>query len=226
MARKKTIITVVGVLVALLLVIKLIPLNPRSGKVDIVSTISSSLNDEKIPQDLDKKRVVSADSQESIKGGESSSSSKHSDTLLSVHVVGAVNKPGVYRLPASSLIDDAIIAAGGFTEDASYKALNLAALITANSQIYVPTIEEENIPAMQIQQNQGIATDSEDGLVNINTASLEQLQTLTGIGAGKAQDIIDYREQNGGFSKIEDIMNIRGIKQKIFDKFKDQITVS
>ena len=138
--------------------------------------------------------------------------------LICVYVCGEVKTPGVYELPASSRIGEAVEAAGGMTEEAADTFLNLAEHMTDGQKIEVPS--REDAKALKEQQEQ-----QEGGLVNLNTAAKEQLMTLTGIGESKAEDILDYREQNGGFRTKEDLMQIPGIKERVFEKIKDQITV-
>lgn len=133
-----------------------------------------------------------------------------------VYVCGAVAAPGVYELPEGSRVCDAIEKAGGFTEDAAV-SVNLAEKVSDGQMIQIVTGEE----ATQIQSE----PESADGRVNLNTATAEQLMTLTGIGQAKADSIITYRTEHGSFQSIEDIMNISGIKEGVFVKIKDSITV-
>lgn len=156
--------------------------------------------------------------------------------LITVHVCGCVVNPGVYELNDSSRITDAVSMAGGFSEEADRDFLNLADFISDGSKIYVPSTEETkdtgnsvgiSLPAKENAGTpQGISlSESNDGLVNINTATKEELMTLNGVGESKALLIIEYRENNGGFNAITDIMNIRGIKEGLFNKIKDKIKV-
>lgn len=154
-----------------------------------------------------------------------------------IHICGAVINPGVYELPAEGRICDAVEAAGGFLEEAAESALNLAARIEDGMQIMVPTEEEaEEWKAAGGNTMGGMAgagaaymsetgKAAESGLVNINRADKELLCTLPGIGENRAADIIAYREANGPFGKIEDIMNVNGIKEASFEKLKDKISV-
>ena len=135
-----------------------------------------------------------------------------------VHICGEVEKPGVYELPEGSRIFEAIACAGGFTEQAEESALNLASTVSDGMQIVVLDKEEAKELAKAEQEVRS-------GLVNINTASVEELTTLKGIGESRAEDIIRYREESGGFQKIEDIMKVPGIKESGFQKIKDSITV-
>ena len=142
-------------------------------------------------------------------------------TLIYVQVSGAVEHPGVYQLPEGSRIFEAVELAGGMTDAADINALNQAELLCDGQMIYVYAIGEKELA--------GDETDAEpedDGLVNLNTASREQLMTLPGIGASKAESIIAYRKEHGAFETIEDIMNIEGIKEGVFSKIKDHIKVN
>ena len=140
---------------------------------------------------------------------------------ICVYVCGSVKKPGVYELPEDARIVSAIALAGGFTKSASAEGVNQAERIKDGQQIYVPSKKE----AGNGTSSQAGVSGTQDKRVNLNSASREELMTLTGIGEAKASDIISYREENGGFEKPEDIMKIRGIKQGIYRKIKDMITV-
>lgn len=172
----------------------------------------------------------------------SDASSEEAKTLV-VHICGAVSAPGVYELPAGSRIIDAVEAGGGFLPEADEACCNLAEEIVDGCQIYIMT-KTESCADGQTEKKAGIQTspDSdmqttdrnvrsnsapalENGLVNLNTADVAALMTLPGIGESRAKAIISYREQQGAFTKIEDIMKISGIKQAAFSKIKDKITV-
>lgn len=136
------------------------------------------------------------------------------DEELCVYVCGAVKKAGVYRLAAGSRVQDAIEAAGGFSKYADQTGLNLAALLEDEMQIVVETLQDET------------AVDSpKDKKVNLNSADKETLMTLPGVGEAKAESIIQYRKEHGRFKKKEDIMNVSGIKEGLFTKIKDLVTV-
>lgn len=155
--------------------------------------------------------------------------------LYVVHVCGAVTAPGVYELPAHSRIFDAVEAAGGFTAGAAQDALNLAELVQDGMKVEIPT-EEEVLEAREaaggawrpgwMEGSQSGGAGEEDRKVNINTAGVNELTALSGIGEARAQDIISYREENGPFQSIEDIKKVSGIKDAVFQKIKDEITVS
>ena len=145
--------------------------------------------------------------------------------LIKVFVCGAVLHAGVYSVPAGSRLGEAIELAGGMSADADPDYLNQARVLTDGEQIRVPTKAETEgmqAPAMQTAADGG---GSSGGKVNINTADIEELQTLSGIGETRALAIISYRETNGAFERIEDIMNVSGIKTALFNTIKDDITV-
>lgn len=145
------------------------------------------------------------------------------DGTIWVYVCGAVYAPGVYELPSGSRIYHVIQAAGGMLPEAETRAINQAQELSDGEQITVPTVEEAQDPAQPAVSGGSAA--SGDGKVNLNTAGIEELCTLTGIGETRAQAIVDYREQNGGFQSIEELMNIDGIKEKTFEKLKEEVTV-
>lgn len=158
--------------------------------------------------------------------------------MIVVHVCGAVDSPGVYTLKEDCRVWDAIEAAGGFSEDASTDYLNLAGSISDGQKVYVPTIVEADSWAEDgcdtgnpiPQGDSQSASDSSQppqtaGLVNINTADQVALTGLPGIGEAKAKNIIAYRTEHGRFSSIEEIMEIPGIKEAVFSKIKEYITV-
>ena len=139
---------------------------------------------------------------------------------ITVYVSGNVNRAGLYALPVGSRVNDAIQAAGGFTEDANSGVLNLAAILEDGEQINVPgIIPPDPTPGASRSINPTLT------LVDINIATLEQLDTLPEIGPITAQNIIDYRNANGPFARIEDILEVKGIGPVTFEKIKDLITV-
>lgn len=139
-----------------------------------------------------------------------------------VYITGAVPRPGVYALPKNARVQDAISAAGGFLAEAEKSEINLAALLEDGEKLDIPYIEGAS-PVLATPGPTVVSATTE--LVNINTASLEELDTLPGIGPTTAQNIIDYREQNGPFVSIEDIVNVSGIGPVSYERFKDLITV-
>ena len=144
-----------------------------------------------------------------------------------VYVCGAVVREGVYTLPNGSRAADALEAAGGYAKDAQKGSVNLAEKITDGEKLRFPRIGEtpEETGEKSGEDPAGKATgkDTSDPRVNINTADLETLKTLPGIGETRAQDILAFREKNGEFSKIEDLMQVPGIKEGTYNKLKDRI---
>lgn len=172
-----------------------------------------------------------------------------------VHICGAVRKPGVYVLEAGSRVYEGVAAAGGFAEDACEEFVNQAGVLTDGQRLVIPTMEEAeavkaNDSYQELRQSEfqrqaagngsvaGEGTAAENGtvtgtgagnsgsFVNINTATESELSAIPGIGAGKAAAIVKYRQENGAFASIEDIMKVSGIKQGTFEKIKDKITVN
>ena len=149
------------------------------------------------------------------------------DPAFVVHVCGEVANPGIYELPAGSRIYEAVKAAGGFTENAAEESVNLASPIEDGVQIRIYSKDEAETLAAGAAPFDGFEASGEgkEPVVNLNTATKEELMTLSGIGESRAEDIIRYREENGGFQNIEDIMKVSGIKDAAFQKIKDRITV-
>ena len=159
-------------------------------------------------------------------------------SIIAVYVSGAVVKPGVYRLYDGARIDDAIRMAGGMSDNADPIRINLAARVYDEQQIYV--LQRGEQPPDFIAQRQSTAApvaetanaqspapaaSASNGKINLNTATLDQLDTLPRIGPATAQRIIDYRTQNGNFKTIEDLQNVKGIGAATFADLKDLITV-
>ena len=142
---------------------------------------------------------------------------------IRVYVSGAVAAPGVYTLSPHSLVNDALKAAGGATAEADLEKINLAQEVRDQQQIHVPR-KGEAAPG-QVTPGPGGAATPDAHKVNINTATLAELDTLPKIGPSTAQHIIDYRTKNGPFIKIEDLKNVSGIGDVTFEALKDLITV-
>lgn len=160
---------------------------------------------------------------------ESSATSENTGYVY-VYVCGAVRQEGVYRLPEGSRINDALILAGGLTEDAASGVLNLAEPVQDGQKLYFPTKDE--LADQQNALRDGAYTDSQidssgeqSQKIDINTADKEQLMTLSGIGEAKAESIIRYRAEHGNFAQIEDITNVDGIGESLFQKIKEYIYV-
>ena len=176
-------------------------------------------------------------------GSEAVSDKEMQQAMIYVDVCGAVANPGVFQLAAGSRVFQAIEAAGGYLPEAALTCVNRAGVLTDGQQLYILTQEEmerqgldpaEMSGASDGQMNGSAGTGQntemtaqvqQDNRININTADEAQLTTLTGIGSTRAQAIIAYREENGPFASIEDIMNVQGIKEGTFAKIKDEIVV-
>ncbi len=158
-----------------------------------------------------------------------SSAKSSSAAEVYVDVDGAVVRPGVYRLKEGARVSQAIDAAGGLTAEADVTGLNRASKITDGQKIYVPTVgEQQAAAAVGGAASSAVTTPgagSSSGLVNINTASAAELQTLSGIGPSMAQSIIDERTKNGAFASVDDLMRVSGIGEKKLAKIKDCICV-
>lgn len=148
-----------------------------------------------------------------------------------VDVGGAVKEPQVVELEEDSRVGDAISAAGGLKDNADPAGINQAAFLTDGEKVYIP-VKGETAPLISgIAEQQGLSAGSAavagaaSSKVNLNTATSEELQTLNGVGPATAEKILDYRNANGGFKKIEDLKNVSGIGDKTFEKLKEQIMV-
>ncbi len=139
--------------------------------------------------------------------------------IILVDIKGAVKKPGVYELPVNARLHELVNVAGGLTDDAEDRQVNMAIVLADQQLVYIPrkgeTVEQTNLPPQ-------VGNESK---VNINTASAEELQTLTGIGEKKAQAIIDYRTQNGNFQSIDQLTEVDGFGEKTVEKLRDSITI-
>lgn len=139
-----------------------------------------------------------------------------------VHITGAVPRPGVYALPKGARVQDVISAAGGFLAEAEKTNINLAALVEDGEKLDIPFIEGAS-PVLATPEEAVVVTTTE--LININTASQAELESLPGIGPTTAQKIIEYRDANGPFLNTEDIINVSGIGPGTYERIKDLITV-
>lgn len=193
--KQKTIILGIAVISIILLIIKILDNNyQKEENIQINTNLLGKNNDEEIEE-----KIV-------------------------VYITGEVNNEGVIELKYGSRIADAIEKAGGLTENANIKNVNLAYEIEDGQKIYIPNVSEEE--AMIVDDFGGIEeTESKKELININKANMEQLQSLNGIGESLAQSILQYREDNGKFNSIEDLMNVPGIGESKFNTIKSYIKV-
>ena len=145
--------------------------------------------------------------------------------MVTVDVKGAVKKPGVYQLKSSSRVHDALLKAGGMTDEADLKSINQAQKLVDEAVVYVAKVGE-NVVDVTTNTNASSATSqAKSGLVNLNTATEADFQTISGIGQKRAQDIIAYREANGKFKSVDDLKNVTGIGAKTLEKLKEYVTV-
>ena len=143
---------------------------------------------------------------------------------IKIHIDGYVKNPGIIEIEDGSRIADAIDQVGGLLPDASLKNVNLAYELKDGEKIYIPSKAEEIENQIQIV-SMGDGESTENTKVNINTATIDELQKVSGIGQSTAQKIIDYRNKNGKFKKIEELKEITGIWDKKYDTIKEQVTV-
>ena len=154
-------------------------------------------------------------------GNEETNTDSVKPKTLFVHVGGAVVNPGLYELAEGSRVKDAIDAAGGLKEDADLDSINLAEQLDDGVHLVVSTAQTQDT-------NTGLASDTKvqsSGKVNINLASVSELKSLDGVGDATAQKIVDYRQNQGRFTKIEDLKNVSGIGDKKYEALKDKICV-
>jgi len=145
------------------------------------------------------------------------------DKPIIVHITGAVPRPGVYALPQGARVQDGISAAGGFLAEAEKEGINLARVLEDGEKLEIPYIEGFS-PVVATPEDEEIFVPTTD-LIDINIATTFELETLPGIGPTTAQKIVEYREENGPFFSIEDIINVPGVGPATFERIKDLITV-
>ena len=204
MSKKKKIQIILGVISFLLAGILYLGLNGRQESGEVVTGHFTDEASESAKSDVPEQTASS---------------------VVYVHICGAVKKPGVYTFPSEPHIIDVVEQAGGFTKKADSASVNLAEKVADGTQLVVAEKgAEKKTNEEQSSHEKSSGSDVSDK-VNINTASAEELMTLSGIGESKAAQILSYRETNGAFQKIEDIMKISGIKEGVFSKIKDCITV-
>ena len=228
--KRKIIIFVVSILIiSILFIIYVINRNSEKNMIDLNSLIGEE----------DKTKLNS--NQESISNEENSINiinEKQSYETIVVHITGEVKKEGVIYLEKGARIIDAIKEAGGETKQADLSQVNLAYELQDGQKLYIPNknekiseyiIEESGQSVGESKSSAGLSGNKEDNSenikVNINTATLEELDNLPGIGPAIAEKIIEYREENGNFKTIEDIQNVKGIGESKYNDIKEKIIV-
>lgn len=165
------------------------------------------------------------ETQETKEVAETESTQVLEKSICYVHICGAVERPGVYQVESGSRIFEAVQLAGGFSTEASEDYLNQALPIEDGMKIEILTETEAQEARKAEIVKQEAEQESQSGLINLNTATKEMLCTLPGVGESKANSIISYREQKGSFAKVQDIMQVEGIKEGLYEKIKELITV-
>ena len=224
--HKKKILTAAAFLIAAGLVFGLTGSRDSARELDDTGAIVMNSGGNREPGEQAEDENISAPENNTAEDRRDVGNSEKSG--IYVYICGEVINPGVYELSGDSRIYEAVDAAGGFTENAARECVNLASKVSDGMQITIYNREEAAsllADSAPVGENAGKSGTSGSGLVNLNTATKEELMTLKGIGESKAEDIIRYREKSGGFKKIEDIMKISGIKENGFQKIKDSITV-
>lgn len=177
-------------------------------------------DDTRMTTELEDDTMVSTEVIETKDTDESYAKTDRRSEECAVYVCGAVVNPGVYYLNVEAIKQDALEAAGGFSEGAANSYVNLAQKISDGEKIYFP-YEEELKDGISLEASEKDVSTEDDGKVNLNTATKEQLMTLPGIGESKANAIIQYRDEHGKFSSLEEIKNINGIKDGVYNQIKD-----
>lgn len=218
--KQKKILIIVAILVAIGLVYYIYN---KTGKTDNI--------------DLDENILITNNLTQ-----ENSENTQDEEELVIVHITGSVKNPGIVKLKQGSRIEDAIQSAGGLTENADISKVNLAYVLEDGIKIRIPSLDEEETEEEDIliegsgeniiqetdintNINSNTTSKSTNKAININKATEIELQTLPGIGGSLASKIIEYREQNGKFSSIEDIKNVNGIGESKYNNIKDLISV-
>jgi len=166
---------------------------------------------------------VETDAKSSASNNIEAEKETESKKLICVYICGEVQTPGVYQVEEGARMYQVVELAGGILETGAQNYLNLAESVTDGQKVVVPTIEEAS--QLETVQVDSTKEESSSKYININTADEATLDSLPGIGASKAKNIIAYRESNGGFKSVEELMQIEGIKEGVYNKIKDMITV-
>lgn len=222
MENKKKIIILIILIIIIMILSIIYTINTRTKEeIDLNNIL------------LEEKNDVNIENSENIQNTKTTSEI-NIEEKIAIHIIGEVKKEGIIYLKKGSRVADAIKEAGGETKEADLSKINLAYVLEDGEKIYVPN-ENDKITEYITQGNgnnvisEGSKTSNnlkgENGKVNINTATLNELDSLPGIGPSTAQKIIDYREKNGNFEKIEDLQNVKGIGDAKYEEIKDRIVV-
>ncbi|GGI64685.1 helix-hairpin-helix domain-containing protein [Enterococcus alcedinis] len=203
---KKQRLVIVGGSVIVLIIVLFLMLNDSSKEEELWETVESS-------------------SESLLEVSTITSTSNNIAVTILVDIKGEIKKPGVYEVSSDSRLNELILLAGGFTEKAEERQLNLAEKLSDQQMIYVPSQDEVEFSFEKVHKNEDKQSSLTEDLININTADLSQLQQLAGVGPSKAQAIISYREENGPFGTIEDLLQVSGFGEKTFEKLKLMIKI-
>ena len=151
---------------------------------------------------------------------------ERAETMIYVDIKGAVKVPGIYQLKNQQRIWDALALAGGVSEEADTTQVNYAQKVKDQMIIYVPKKGESVPQSLETLQESALAQQNQEGKINLNTATEAELQTISGIGAKKAQEIIRFRDEQGPFKTVEELKNVPGIGEKTVERLKDMLTVT
>lgn len=151
---------------------------------------------------------------------------ERAETMIYVDIKGAVKVPGIYQLKNQQRIWDALALAGGVSEEADTAQVNYAQKVKDQMIIYVPKKGESVAQSLETLQESAPAQQNQEEKINVNTATEAELQTISGIGAKKAQEIIRFRDEQGPFKTVEELKNVPGIGEKTVERLKDMLTVT
>ena len=250
-SKRKSFIVSVVVFIVVFVGLTLYQQSKEKAVGDVIVTNGSDVVSQSAEEDAgeqDESPGIMQDDNDSILGISADDSIyTEQQTTIFVDVGGAVQLSGLFALPSGSRVADAIEAAGGLRDEADVTYLNRATVLIDGDRLYVPTESEVrngtappsagqvtasggysgagSVPQGGVSGNGNQNNSADTLLINLNTASSEELQKLSGVGSVTAQKIIDYREKRGGFKRIEDLMNVSGIGTKTFEKLKDYIIV-
>ena len=197
-----------------------------SGNQKIRISKSENLSSsEQVNSNEEKSEGNDAGKSNAVSGEDADREEDKTQTEVYVYVCGEVVNPGLYALPEGARAMDAVTAAGGFTEDAATDIINLAEIETDGSMLRIPSVQEVKNGEIEIPTASG-GFSGQNGLIDLNTADVDKLCEIPGIGEAKAKAIIDYRNRNGKFAKTEDLMLVPGIKEGTYEKIRDYIKVN
>lgn len=220
---------VIGLLVALVVIISISLLTYRNNSKNVfkdeymknIFIDEDNINLENENNNIDYSLDFSEENNKEVKTDVINNITSGYDKTIVVEIKGEVNNPDVYTLKEGSIIKDLIEIAGGLTSNADISNINRAKEIKNHELIVIRNINDINIEVESIEAE--INQESDDGIININDADLSKLKEIPGIGDVKANAIILYREENGGFKSIEEIKKVDGIGEKTFEKIRNSI---